>query len=271
MPIYSKPQEQYLLDEFNRRNPDAVMPVDETNVVFGKPAPLEPAKPGDADTRVILRAKQRRGYVGNQSFDYTQLDIATYFKNIVPRVALPNITKLSQAVQYINGKYGLNLKTSDVEELTLVPNKKFIFRMSPTCLQWRGSVEMLYKPGPLELGVLVVNKKLDVLAHPVPIDGRRCAKMISWGIDYTENRPLIQSMTPGGLSGGVNQQSGRTALLINMMMSHGFPEWNFVGSKWATFATTAVEDCNKQYDMVAVISNVNDDGISGDIYLHYNV
>lgn len=271
MPIYSKPQEQYLLEEFNKRNPDAVMPVDESNVVFGKPVAIEPEKPGDPNARVMLRAKQRRGYVGNQSFDYTQLDIGTLFKNISPRVSLPNITKLSAAVQHINGKYGLNLRTSDVEEVTLVANKKFIFRMSPSCLQWRGTVEMLYKPGPLDLGQLVVNKKLDVLAHPVAIDGRRCAKMLSWGIDYTENRPLIQSITAGGLSGGANQQSGRTALLINMMMSHGFPEWNFVGSKWAVFSTAAIEDCNKQYDMVAIISNVDDSAISGDIYLHYNV
>lgn len=271
MPIYSKPQEQYLLEEFNKRNPGAVMPVDESNVVFGKPVAIEPEKPGDPNARVMLRAKQRRGYVGNQSFDYTQLDIGTLFKNINPRVSLPNITKLSAAVQHINGKYGLNLRTSDVEEVTLVANKKFIFRMSPSCLQWRGTVEMLYKPGPLDLGQLVVNKKLDVLAHPVAIDGRRCAKMLSWGIDYTENRPLIQSITAGGLSGGANQQSGRTALLINMMMSHGFPEWNFVGSKWAVFSTAAIEDCNKQYDMVAIISNVDDSAISGDIYLHYNV
>lgn len=271
MPIYSKPQEQYLLEEFNKRNPGAVMPVDESNVVFGKPVAIEPEKPGAPNARVMLRAKQRRGYVGNQSFDYTQLDIGTLFKNISPRVSLPNITKLSAAVQHINGKYGLNLRTSDVEEVTLVANKKFIFRMSPSCLQWRGTVEMLYKPGPLDLGQLVVNKKLDVLAHPVAIDGRRCAKMLSWGIDYTENRPLIQSITAGGLSGGANQQSGRTALLINMMMSHGFPEWNFVGSKWAVFSTAAIEDCNKQYDMVAIISNVDDSAISGDIYLHYNV
>lgn len=271
MPIYSKTQEQYLLDEFNRRNPDAVMPVDETNVVFGKPVAIEPEKPTDSNTRVVLRAKQRRGYVGNQTFDYTQLEIATLFKNIVPRVALPNITKLSQAVQHINGKYGLNLKASDVEEVTLVPNKKFIFRISPTCLQWRGNVEMIYKPGPLDLGVLVVNKKLDVLAHPVPVDHRRCAKMLSWGIDYTENRPLIQSITAGGLSGGANEQSGRTAALINMMSSHGFPVWNFMGARWAVYSTAAIEDCNKQYDMVAVISNVDDEGISGDIYLHYNV
>lgn len=271
MPIYSKPQEQYLLEEFNKRNPDAVMPVDESNVVFGKPVAIEPEKPGGPNARVMLRAKQRRGYVGNQSFDYTQLDISTLFKNISPRVSLPSITKLSAAVQHINGKYGLNLRTSDVEEVTLIANKKFIFRMSPSCLQWRGTVEMLYKPGPLDLGQLVVNKKLDVLAHPVVIDGRRCAKMLSWGIDYTENRPLIQSISAGGLSGGANQQSGRTELLINMMMSHGFPEWNFAGSKWAVFSTAAIEDCNKQYDMVAIISNVDDSAISGDIYLHYNV
>ena len=271
MPIYSKPQEQYLLDEFNKRNPDAIMPASSANVVFGKPVAIEPEKPGDPTTRVKLRAKQRRGYVGDQTFDYTQLDIATYFKNILPRVSLPNITKLSAAVQHINGKYGLNLVATDVEEITLVPGKKFILRMSPSCLQWRGNVEMIYKPGPMDLGQLVVNKKLDVLAHPVEIDGRRCAKMLSWGIDYTENRPLIQSMTAGGLSGGANQQTGRTAALINMMASHGFPVWNFMGAKWAVYATAAVEDCNKQYDMVAIISNVDDEGISGDIYLHYNV
>lgn len=271
MPIYNKTQEQYLLDEFNKRNPNATMPVDSLNVVFGKPVAITPAKAGDPNTRVLVRAKQRRGYVGAQSFDYTQLDIATYFKNMAPRVSLPNITKLSAAVQHLNGKYGLNLKASDVEEVTLVPYKKFILRMSPSCLQWRGTVEMVYKPGPMDLNQLVVNKRLDTLNHPVPVDGRRCAKMLSWGIDYTDNRPLIQSITTGGLSGGANQQTGRTQALIDMMVSHGFPSWDYQGAKWAVYATTAVADCNKQYDMVAVISNVDDDGIAGDIYLHYNV
>ena len=270
MPIYNKSQEQYLLDEFNKRNPSAAMPVTVLNVVFGKPVPLEHA-PGEPNARVLLRAKQRRGYLGEQSFDYEQLDIDVYFKNIAVRVSLPGITKLSQAITHLNGKYGLNLRPGDVEDVTLAPNKKFTLRMSPSCLQFRGTVEATYKPGPLDLNQLVVNKKLDVLQHPVEVDGRRCAKMLSWGIDFTDDRGLLQSITAGGLSGGVNQQTGRSDELVNLMVSRGFPRWSYLGAKWMVVATTGVADCNKQYDMVAIVSNVDDPGISGDIYLHYNV
>ena len=270
MPIYNMSQEQYLLDEFNKKNPDAAMPVTALNVVFGKPTPLEGA-PGEPNAQVMLRAKQRRGYLGNQIFDFEQLDIGVYFKNINVRVSLPNITKLSQAINHLNGKYGLNLRAGDLEEVTLTPNKKFTLRTSPNCLQFRGTVEAIYKPGPLDLNQLVVNKKLDVLAHPVPIDGRRCAKMLSWGIDFTDDRTLLQAMTVGGLSGGVNQQSGRSDELVNLMVARGFPRWDYAGAKWSVMPTASVEDCNKQYDQVAIVSNVDDPGISGDIYLHYNV
>ena len=270
MPIYNKSQEQYLLDEFNKKNPRAAMPVTALNVVFGKPTPLEDATTA-ANATVMLRAKQRRGYLGSQLFDYEQLDIDVYFKNINVRVSLPGITKLSQAITHLNGKYGLNLRPGDLEEVTLTPNKKFTIRMSPNCLQFRGSVEAIYKPGPMDLNQLVVNKKLDVLQHPVEVDGRRCAKMLSWGIDFTDDRGLLQSITAGGLSGGVNQQTGRSDELVNLMVSRGFPRWSYLGAKWMVVATTGVADCNKQYDMVAIVSNVDDPGISGDIYLHYNV
>lgn len=270
MPIYNKSQEQYLLDEFNRKNPSAALPVTALNVVFGKPTPLDPSVSA-ANTTVVVRARQRRGYLGNQTFDYNRLDIDVYFKNISVRVSLPNITKLSQAVNHLNGKYGLNLRPGDVEELTLIPNRKFTLRISPDCLQFKGTVEAVYKPGPLDLNQLVVNKKLDVLQHPVAVDGRRCAKMLSWGIDFTDDRGLLQSITTGGLSGGVNQQTGRSDELVNLMESRGFPRWDYSGAKWRTVTTATVADCNKQYDMVAIVSDVDDPGIAGDIYLHYNV
>lgn len=73
------------------------------------------------------------------------------------------------------------------------------------------------------------------------------------------------------MSGGANQQSGRSDELVNLMVSKGFPRWSYIGAKWNVFATTGIADCNKQYDMVAVVSNVDDPSIAGDIYLHFNV
>lgn len=271
MPIYSKTQEQYLLDELNRLNPGAALPASALNVVFGKPVSLAASAAGEPNARVKVRAKQRRGYVGEQEFDYEQLDIATYFKNIDLRITLPGITKLRQAIVNINGRYGLNLVPTDVEDVTLVPSKKITLRMSPSCLQFKGSAEVLYKPGALDLNTLIVNKALSALKHPVEIDGRKCSKMLSWGIDFTDYRPQLQAMLVGGLSGGANQTSGRSDELVNLMVALGFPRWNYQGAKWAVQPTTAVADCNKQYDMVGIVSNVNDPGVSGDIYLHYNV
>ena len=271
MPIYTKSQRRYAIEEINRHNPGAVFPMTETNVIFGTPKAI-PVQPDGCNAEVIVRARQRRDYIGNQVFRYPRLDLAVYFKNVTPIITLPNITKANQATVNINGRYGLNLIADDIEPVTLVAGEKFILRMTDKCLQFHGSVECIYRPAPYNLGELIVNPSIIELLHPLdPKLGKLCAKLIGYNIDFSDHYTFLQSIREGGLSGGENQLLGRTEALLDLMEAKGFPRWNPLGAKYKIYNTTAIADSNQQYDKVAVITEVNDPNIGGDFYLHFNI
>lgn len=269
MPIYNKSQEELLLASYNAANVGAVKPLTLDNAKFGKPKPLAQKEPTDPNTAVVVRARQRRGYAGKQTIPYSRLDLGLLFKNAKPQMTLPSCPSVAKAVNNINGRFGLNLREEDVVDYAITPNAAFTLQVKPTCLQYVGSATFYFVPGKLVLQDLVVTTALDAQKHPVALDGRKCAKMLTYGLDFTEHRALIQAFTEGSMSTGDNLTLGRSDELVKLLASKGIPKWDYRGAK-VRFANTAdVPDANTVYDRCMIISNIDDKAISGDMYLHF--
>lgn len=272
MALYSQSQQQYLVDAINARNPGAIDLLTLKNCFIGKPKVITQKFPTDPNTEITVRGRPGSGYNGSQTFRYTRLSLSDLFKNMTPVITMPNIGTTLQAVANINGRYGLNLLPEDVVSYYLYRNSLSPLRVYGTCLQYVGSVNIKYVPGPYSLEELVVNNVLDVMKHPIdPDEGKKCGTMLAYGIDFTEEYSLLNAFTAGALGTGVNFTSGRSQALVDMMVSHGLPSWSFIGAR-AQIKTTASEPrANKMFDRVLVITLVDDPDVAGDWLLHYNI
>lgn len=267
MAIYNKAQKQLLLDDLNAKNPDAALKFTLDNVTFSLPKAIDHPK---YNTMVMVRARQGHGYVAEQPAMYNRLDLGLLFKNFTPMLTVPNIGLVSQGVKNINGRYGLNLEAEDVVDYYIYRDQKFTLAAKPNCYQYVGSCTMLYSPQKRVLEDLIVNPVMSCLNHPVPLDGRLCAKMVVYGLDFTRARPLFDKMKAGSMSVGDNLSKGYSAEVVAVMSSLGFPAWDFTGAQWTPKKVSAVADANKRFTDLIHITQVNDRGISGDIYLHFN-
>ena len=272
MALYSQSQQQYLLDAINKANPDAVLPADLSNCTIGKPRAIAQKKPGDPNTEITIRGRQRRGYNGSQTFRYTRLSLSDLFKNISPVITLPGISYMQQAVKNINGRYGLNLLPEEVINYYFYNQSYQTLTTNGESLQWTGSVRMRYTPGKWDLEEQVMTNVLPVMEHPVaPKDAKKCATMLAYGIDFTEEYALLNAFTTGTMGTGANFSTGRSQSLVDMMVSHGLPSWSFVGARAQIKNTASETRANKAFDRVLVISSVDDPDVAGDWLLHYNI
>lgn len=272
MALYSESQQQYLLDAINKENPDAVLPADLSNCIIGKPRAIVKVLPTDPNTEITIRGRQRRGYNGSQTFRYTRLSLADLFKNIVPIITLPGIYYMQQAVKNINGRYGLNLVDDEVINYRIYSQSASTLTTNGESLQWTGSARVIYKPGKWDLEELVANNILDVMSFPIdPEQDKKCATMLGYGIDFSEEGTFLQTISNGTLSLGPNFTSGRSAVLSDLMLQAGLPAWDMKGAKVSNVRPSQDPRANPMYDRVLVISNVFDLNVDGDWLLHYNI
>ena len=272
MALYSQSQQQYLVDAINVRNPGAIDLLTLKNCFIGKPKAIPQNFPTDPNTEITVRGRPGSGYNGSQTFRYTRLSLSDLFKNFTPVITMPGIGTTLQAVANINGRYGLNLLPEDVVSYYLYRNSLSPLRVYGTSLQYTGSVNIKYVPGPYSLEELVVNNILNELNHPIdPDDGKKCGTMLAYGVDFTDEYQLLSSFTPGPLGTGDNFTSGRSQALVDMMESHGLPRWDFTGARVQVKTTANETRANKRFDRVLVITLVNDPDVAGDWLLHYNI
>lgn len=278
MPIYSKSQKQFLFDAINAVSPGAITPVDLDNATFGVPKAITPKTADDPNTEITLRGRQGRGYIGVQTYRYKRLSLNDIFKNMVPQVTGPNaygyltsVAKKTAFAQNLNGRYGLNLVSDDIPDQYIYLNINNTVRVLPTCVQYTGTITFMSVLGKNNLEELVLNDILPIMVHPIDITlGKRCATILGYGVDFTEDPQVMTSIVNGSMSVGTNVTSGFSDNLVALMVSRGLPSFDYTGAK-VTRRTTAQEPrANKRFDNVLVITNVTDPQVAGDWLLHYN-
>lgn len=278
MPLYSQSQQEYLLNAINAESPGAIIPAFPANTTFGVPKAIAQKVATDPNTEITLRGRQGRGYIGTQTYRYTRLSLNDLFKNFVPQVTAPDaygwlttVAKKTAFAQNINGRYGLNLVADDIPDQYITLNVENVLTVNASCVQYVGSIRFKSVRGKLSLDDLVVNDVLPVLTHPIDVnDQKRCATMLSYGIDFTDEPQVMTGIAVGRLDVGPNVANGMTANLLAVMTTKGLPNFDTTGASIKRLKTTADSRANTRYDNVLVITGMNDANVDGDWLLHYN-
>ncbi|QXO09590.1 hypothetical protein pEaSNUABM11_00166 [Erwinia phage pEa_SNUABM_11] len=278
MALYSLSQRQFLFDAINAESPGAIAPLGLDNALIGAPKAIAVTASG-ANTEIIIRGRQGRGYTGAQTFRYQRLSLNDLFKNIVPQVTAPNAygylytdAKKLAFAQNVNGRYGLNLEAADIPDQYIYLNVKNTLTVKSTCIQYTGAITFMSIKGKNNLEELVVNDILDELNHPSdPKLDRKCAEMLSYGLDFSDELQLMESFVNGRLDIGVNFTSGATVALLQMFAGRGLPQFDYTKTTVKRIASSADSRTNGISDKVLIISGMNDPQVAGDWLLHYNI
>lgn len=272
MALYSQSQQQYLLDAINKANPDAALPASLDNCIIGIPRAIAQKLPTDPNTEITIRGRQRRGYNGSRTFQYTRLSLSDLFKGITPIITLPGISRMQVAVKNLNGRYGLNLLPEEVINYLFYNQQYVNLVTNGESLQWIGSARCRYVPGKLDLEEMVVNNILDELNHPIDLKHeKKCSTMLGYGIDFSDSKVFLLTLTTGSLSSGANFTTGRSQVLQDLMVSRGLPAWDMTNAKVQVMAPASDTRAKTSYDRIVKITNVLDPGVEGDWLLHFNI
>ncbi|AFQ96608.1 putative virion structural protein [Erwinia phage vB_EamM_Stratton] len=277
MAIYSQSQRQYLFDAINAENPGAIMPMGLNNAIIGKPKVIPTTETG-ANTEIVIRGRQGRGYAGGQTFRYKRLSLNDLFKNLVATVTSPqaygwlnNDAKKLAFVQNVNARYGLNLEAIDIPDVYVYLNNKNTVNVLATCVQYTGGITFNSVRGKNSLEEAILDDVLKVLNHPIDVDDQKlCGTMLGYSVDFTDEPQIMQAFVNGRMDVGANFTSGASDNLVTLMVSRGLPSFDFTGATIKRVKTTAEPRANTMYDNVLVITNVNDPHVGGDWLLHYN-
>lgn len=277
MAIYSQSQRQYLFDAINAENPGAIMPMGLNNALIGTPKVIAPTETG-ANTEIVIRGRQGRGYAGGQTFRYKRLSLNDLFKNMTPTVTSPQAygalytePKKLAFVQNVNARYGLNLEAGDIPDIYVYLNNKNTVNVLATCVQYTGGFTFNSVKGKNALEEGILDDVLSVLKHPIEAkDKKLCVTMLGYGHDFTDEPQIMQSFVNGRMDVGANFTSGASDNLVTLLVSRGLPSFDYTGASIKRVKTTAESRANKLYDNVLVITNVNDPYVGGDWLLHYN-
>ncbi|AWN08867.1 putative virion structural protein [Salmonella phage SPAsTU] len=278
MALYSLSQRQYLYDAINAETPGAIMPMGLDNANIGVPKAITPTASG-ANTEIIIRGRQGRGYIGPQTFRYKRLSLNDLFKNMIPQVTAPNAygwltveSKKTAFAQNVNGRYGLNLVADDIPDQYIYLNVNNTLRVNSNCIQYIGSITFMSIRGKNNLEDLVVNDILAALSHPAAAkDGKKYMGFLTYGEDFTDEVQVMNSFKDGRLDVGTNFDLGYTTNLMATLIARGIPAFDPTLASIKRYKTTAFPQANQSYDNVLLITGIsNDPSVTGDCLLHYN-
>lgn len=278
MALYSLSQRQYLYDAINAENPDAVLPMGLDNAIIGTPKAITPTASG-ANTEIIIRGRQGRGYIGPQTFRYKRLSLNDLFKNMTPQVTAPNAygwlnveSKRTAFAQNLNGRYGLNLVADDIPEQYVYLNVNNTMRINASCIQYTGSITFMSVRGKNNLEDLVVNDIMLALNHPAAAStGKKYMGFLTYGEDFTDEVQVMASFKNGRMDVGSNFDLGYTSNLMATLVARGVPSFDPTNCTITRYKTSELATANKAYDNVLLITGIqNDPKVIGECMLHYN-
>lgn len=277
---YGKVSDLLVFDLINRDNPGLPIPVSADNVIVEKITTVSVnAASNNRNTQVRLRGIQGMGFRDSITLYYDRVQIG----RIVPwwnygaslrdaGAAITNFTAKSihELLPSIFDKYGINFSPKDINDGVLsnagVNNSSQYYTIQSTVNSpaYIGGVTALLKRGLPVLDTSITVDTIPVLNHPIDISkGQACVDLLTFGIDFTAYKNLL-TVTSAGLP----QWDGLRALLDSLgVPSYAAPVTSNVV---ADVATKGNQYANQAYDRVVIQTDIDNDGIKGVAYYHYN-
>lgn len=252
-----------LLKEANEKNAPK-RPLSLINVAPQAPVAIE----GDAkhNTAITIKAVPGRVYVGQQTLLYKRITLTEalgglQLRNIVPFTA-------EMVIDMVNRQFGLFITPNDLEpftppELALNETKLLTLVSKVDSVGFVGSVDIELKYGRTLLETVVGIRLVPLFKHPdSPHFGKQSGRMVTWDIDFTSLRDSLKiDPKTGTYTDWATFQSACLYLRI--------PAW--AQGPLTDHSTADIDDCNKDFDRVAIQAGVSSANIIGPMYFHYNL
>lgn len=278
---YKRPSSDLVREIINERA-GLTFPVDDTNLIFGKPSSL---LEGDerGDTGVNIRGVENTHYRPTISrIFYHKLDLGTLFQgNFRPRFRALGQSNLYRLLPELNKALGTGFTPDDLQDINIVAlgegdEVTLELRAKPSSLAYRGFTRIIFDRRRIMLTDVVTTQFFsDQLTHPDPqLAGHTSAGLLTWGLDFTLIWQDLGVNTRSAYRRGNWQNLSR--LRASLSEHYGIDDWpendtSSLGTgRIRRYDTRNVPEANTDFQYVVVQTNIRSNGYVGTAYFHYN-
>lgn len=271
---YAKPSNELVFDLINRDNPDLPVKVSPANCYVEKVTKVAVnAASNNRNTSARLRGIQGSGFRDAITVYYDRVDLARLLPwgtNANAQFVTFDAPNLHAAFSVLLDTYGVNFSAVDLSNYSLggisSPNYTstvpiIAMTASPAYV---GSTTLRYNRGLPVLDTSIKDDVLNAIQEPIsPALGKKCIDLLTYGIDFTAYKNLLTVD-----ASGLPQWAGLRKVLDDL----GIP--NYAGplnsNTVQDVATSTAQFANKSYDRVVIQTGIDEDGVKGVAYYHYN-
>ncbi|QVW28664.1 hypothetical protein pEaSNUABM8_00167 [Erwinia phage pEa_SNUABM_8] len=271
---YAKPSNELVFDLINRDNPNLPIKVDASNCYVEKitTVPVNAAS-NNRNTSARLRGVQGSGFRDAITVYYDRVNLSRLMPwgtAVQTQFVTFDAPTLHAAFAVLLDTYGINFAAIDITNYALSgvssPNYTSTVNISAlgTSPAYVGSTAARYSRGLPVLDTSVKVDGLDALKAPVdPALNKKCVDMLTYGIDFTAYKNLLTVD-----ASGLPQWAGLRKVLDDL----GIPAYAgpLNSNTVQDVATSTAQFANKSYDRVVIQTGIDETGIKGVAYYHYN-
>lgn len=237
----------------------------EINLELDSPSPIDGEAAGR--TRLLVKSVPGRGYYNDVQITYNRINLPDAITADADIRSINDFT-VDSIIGLINNSFGLFLTADDLDDFTPPTlgqdeSTTLIISAKAGSRGFVGSVEITLTHARTPLDVIVALKLLPVRKHIVdPAGNKLSARMLTWGKDFTSVRDAI----------AINPETSSYVNWENLQVACqylGIPGWTQGPIRDVT--TSSVPDSNPAFARVVIQDDVVSDGMTGSIYLHYNL
>jgi hypothetical protein len=146
----NKTDEEILMDQINAENSTNL---DYSDFIFSVPVPAS-IPLTDINTKITLTPRVTSGYIKPRDIFYKRIDLAQVFNNNDIDIIVDTEEDLSDLINQINEKYGINLRTGDyldvavpaIDPLNPVLNRQVVVQAHPESYLYVGTGNLILDP-----------------------------------------------------------------------------------------------------------------------------
>lgn len=271
---YAKTSTELAYDLINRDNPGLPIPASALNCTIESITNVAVnAASNMRNTKARLRGLQGSGFRDQIWIYYDRVDLT----KLLPwgnstNAAFVTFTaaNIHSALAVIFDTFGVNFGTMDLTNSAMggVGSANYSNSIYFTALAgspaYKGQVVMRYSRGLPVLDTSITTDVLDTMKQPIDQTlGKKCVDMLTYGIDFTAYKNLLTVD-----SSGLPQWAGLRKILDDL----GVPVYAapLNSNTVQDVATSTAQYANKDYDRVVIQSGIDEDGVKGNAYYHYN-
>lgn len=271
---YKKPSDELVFDLINLANPQLKTPLNKNNVVLEKLEKVTAnAASNNRNTRARLRGVQGMGYTDSVTLYYDRIDLAA----ILPlrsqsKAGFTSFTgaTVHSVLAAIEEAFGIKFSTADLANTGLAGSGSANYEGAVTLTSqaqspaYTGSGQVRFYRGLPVLDTSITKDVLDTITHPIdPLLGKKCISLLTFGIDFTSYKNLL-NVTSAGLP--------NWAGLRQVLDQLGIPQYDgpLNSNTVQDVATSGLPSANKNFDRVVVQTDIDNAGVKGVAYYHYN-